>query len=169
MFELNPTGEMYSPSWTMNGTIYRKSRYLTFSAAIQRPGPRFATNASTMKSGNKVICQPGTKRYQHIKITTIAKLIRKSTKFTAIDAAGTISLGKYTFVIRLASLTRLLPASYQLAENKLHRIIPTNTVSGYGTLPSDGSLANRPNMMVKTSIVRNGRTNAHNTPKTVSL
>src|ERR1700761_4589381 len=84
MLELNATGEIKSPSWMPNGTRYLKSRYLTFSAAIQRPGPMLAANASNKKSGKKRICQPGTNRYQHINNASIAKLIKKSMKFTNI-------------------------------------------------------------------------------------
>src|SRR5262245_35816205 len=54
-----PTGEMYSPNCTRNGTRYRKSRYVTLSAHSQSPAPNAAPNASTTKNGRARIRQSG--------------------------------------------------------------------------------------------------------------
>jgi hypothetical protein len=57
--ELNPTGLRYKPNCTMNGIMYLKSRYFTFSAVIKRPAPILAIKANKRKNGRKTICQDG--------------------------------------------------------------------------------------------------------------
>src|SRR5688572_15062053 len=96
------------------------SRYLTFKAVSQRPGPSPASSASTTKAGSKTICQPGANWYHTMSATSIAKLIAKSTKATPTAAIGTIRRGKYTLLIRLALLTTLLDASASALEKKVH-------------------------------------------------
>jgi hypothetical protein len=60
----------------------------------------------------------------------IAKLIRKSTNATTTVAVGTISRGKYTLLIRLALLIRLLEASPNPVAKNVHGSMPANTISG---------------------------------------
>ena len=91
---LNPTGEIYKPNCTMKGITYRKSRYLTFSAVIQRLGPKLAKKANSTNNGNNPIRQVGMNWYQTIIKTSIEKLMRKSTSVTTIVAVGTINRGK---------------------------------------------------------------------------
>src|SRR6267378_2413579 len=79
-----PTGERYKPNCTMNGTIKRKSRYLTIKAAIHRPAPNDASNASSTNRGSRRTLEAGTKRYQAISRTRNTKDIRKSTKLVMI-------------------------------------------------------------------------------------
>src|SRR5271165_4658041 len=56
---LKPTGEMYSPNCTMNGTMKRKSRYSTVNVHSHNPAPMATPNASAMKSGKDRIRQSG--------------------------------------------------------------------------------------------------------------
>src|SRR5690242_19079363 len=83
----NPTGEMYSPNWTMNVMMYRKSRYLTLSAVIRKAGPRLANTASATKTGSIATLQLGQKPYHAIRANKIARLITKSTSATTADDA----------------------------------------------------------------------------------
>ena len=166
---LNPTGEMYRPNWTMNGMMYRKSRYFTFNAVIQRLGPRLARNAKITNNGNNNICGPGTYWYQTIIKTSSEKLIKKSTIATTTVAAGTINLGKYTLLIKFAFVTRLFEASASAVEKNVHGSIPANTINAYGAAPSLGNFATRPKITVKTIMVKKGRISAHATPMTVCL
>ena len=121
------------------------------------------------KTGNSRICQPGMNWYQIISAIRIAKLMRKSTKATITAAIGTISRGKYTLLIRLALPIRLFEASATAVAKKLHGSMPAKTMSAYGAVPSDGSLANLPKTTVNTTIVRNGRMIAQAAPITVCL
>src|SRR5262245_1588468 len=139
MHKLNPTGDTYRPNCTMNGISYRKSRYLTLRAVIQTPTPRLAMKAMPANAGNRRICQPGMKWYQTISVTSIAKLIRKSTKAVITAAIGTISRGKYTLLMRLALPMRLFEASATAVAEKLQGNMPANTISAYGVVPSEGS------------------------------
>src|SRR5438552_15557358 len=70
-------------------------------------------------------------------------------------AVGTISRGKYTFVIRFALPTRLFDDCVSAFEKKVHGTSAASVNSGYGT-PSDGTCARRPKNTLNTSIVRNG-------------
>src|SRR6185503_21163126 len=83
-----PTGDTYSPNWTMNGIMNRKSRYLTFRAVIRSAGPRLANTARTTNAGNRRICQVGAKPYQSISTNSIARLTAKSTSATTADEEG---------------------------------------------------------------------------------
>src|ERR1700730_11028623 len=114
----------------MNGITSGKSRYLTLSAVIHTAGPMLATKASTTNPGRTSIRQPGRNRYHAISRASIAKVIRKSTNATITVAVGTISLGKYTLLIRLALLTRLLDASLRPVAKNVHGSIPAKTISG---------------------------------------
>src|ERR1700730_2532472 len=114
----------------MNDITKRKSRYLTLSAVIHKAGPMLATKASITKPGRTNIRQPGRNRYHAINRASIAKVIKKSTKATTTVAVGTISLGKYTLLIRLALLTRLLDASLTPVAKNVHGSIPAKTISG---------------------------------------
>ena len=125
---LNPTGEMYKPNCTMKGITYRKSRYLTFKAVIQRLGPRLAKKANNTNRGSNPIRHVGTNWYQIIMSIRIEKLIRKSTKVTTIVAVGTINLGKYTLLIKFELATKLLAASERAEEKKVQGNIPANTI-----------------------------------------
>jgi hypothetical protein len=52
------------------------------------------------------------------------------TRSTTTVAVGTISLGKYTLLIRLALLTMLLDASPNPVEKNVHGNMPANTITG---------------------------------------
>src|SRR5262249_32287258 len=136
--------------------MYRTSRYLTFNAVSQRPGPKPASSASATNTGSSITCQPGTNWYQIISVTSIKKLMVKSTKAAPTAAMGMIRRGKYTLLIRLALPTMLLEASESALEKKVHGSRPAKTMIAYGAVPSDGKLANFPKMTVKNTIVRNG-------------
>jgi hypothetical protein len=60
-------------------------------------------------------------------------------------------------------------ASLRIVEKRNHGSMPANTMTGYGTVPSLGSPATRPNTIVKITIVRNGRRTAQAKPMTVCL
>ena len=60
----------------------------------------------------------------------MTKPIRKSTNATITAAVGTISRGKYTLLMRLALLIRLLEASASAVEKKVHGSMPAKTISG---------------------------------------
>src|SRR6266851_1050041 len=121
-------------------------------------------SANSTKSGNRTICQPGTKPYQAMSKIRMAKLIRKSTSATTVVAMGTTMRGKYTLPIRLALATMLLDASLNTDEKRYQGNIPANTIRAYGAAPSLGSFANLPKTTVKTTIVRKGRKIAQATP-----
>ena len=94
----------------------------------------------------------------------MAKEIKKSTRLVTTVLAGMINLGKYTLVIRLALLIRLL----LLSERELAKNCQGNraayTMIAYGALPSVGNLAKLPKITVKTIMVRTGRINAQAIP-----
>src|SRR5437868_108163 len=100
----------------MNGMTKRKSRYLTFRAVIHRAGPTLAIAANRMKAGRNAICQLGRKPYHAIIPSRRTKEIRKSMKATTTAAVGTISLGKYTLLIRFALPIKLFEASVRPLE-----------------------------------------------------
>src|SRR5665647_1445690 len=116
MLLLNPTGETYSPNWTTNGTIIRKSRYLTLSAAIHNPAPIAAANATKMNRGRVSMRRLGANPYQTISPTKMIPEIRKSAKLTITALAGITRRGKYTFEIIPALLIRLSPAPLNALE-----------------------------------------------------
>ncbi len=58
---LNPTGEIYSPNWTINGTIYLKSRYLTFNEVINRPNPKAVRKVTIRNPNTNINFQVGKK------------------------------------------------------------------------------------------------------------
>ena len=64
--------------------------------------------------------------------------MRNSTKAVTTVAAGTISRGKYTLLIRLAFPTRLLEASLSAVENKVHGGMPSKDQQGIRRLPITG-------------------------------
>ena len=68
-----------------------------------------ARNANIVNTGRNRIRQPGGYSYHAISKISIEKVIRKSTNATTTVATGTISLGKYTLLIRFALLIRLPP------------------------------------------------------------
>src|SRR5262245_36910212 len=152
----------------MNGTINRKSRYSTMRAAIHKPTPNEAANARRTKTGAKIMFGGGTNSYQIINTTINAAEIRKSTKLVITLAAGMTRRGKYTFEIRFAFVTRLLPLSESAVEKNCHGSIPQKTRSGYLT-PPDGILPSLPKTSVRTTIVRMGRISDQATPTTVCL
>src|SRR6476620_654283 len=112
----------------MKGITKRKSRYFALRTVIHRDGPKLARKPRRAKAGKNIICHPGRNWYQTINATKIEKLIRKSTNATAIVAAGTTSLGKYTLVIRLALAIRLFEASASPVEKKVQGSIPQRTM-----------------------------------------
>src|SRR4029077_6095003 len=107
-----------------------KSRYLTLRAVTHNAGPILARNASRTKAGRISMPQPGGYRYHAINTSRIEKEIRKSTKAATTVAVGTISLGKYTLLIRFALLIRLLEASLNPVEKNVHGSMPAKTISG---------------------------------------
>src|SRR5665647_229142 len=58
---LKPTGDTYNPNCTTKGTMYLKSRYLTFNAAIYKPAPRAVRMANIRNRGRKRIGHEGVK------------------------------------------------------------------------------------------------------------
>src|SRR5262249_22853395 len=104
--------------------------YLTLRAVIHRAGPTLAKNANRRKTGRTKICQPGGNWYHAIIRTRMEKLMRKSTSATTTVAVGTISRGKYTLLIKLALLIKLLEASLNPVEKKVHGKIPARTNKG---------------------------------------
>src|SRR6266851_1873023 len=113
----------------MNGMMYRKSRYRTFSAVSQREGPKLARKARAINKGRNTICQPGKKWYQMSIASRMTKLIRKSTNETMIMAVGTISRGKNTLLIRLALLIKLLDASAKPVAKNVQGSMPAKTIN----------------------------------------
>src|SRR5262249_29400550 len=102
----------------------------TLSPLIHNAGPMLARNASKTNAGRTSMRQPGGYWYHAISTSKIEKVIRKSTKATTTVAVGTISLGKYTLLIRLALLIRLLAASLSPVAKNVHGNIPAKTISG---------------------------------------
>ena len=58
---LKPTGEIYIPSCTMNGTTCLKSRYFTFIVVSHNPTPKEAKKASNINIGRIKIFHDGAK------------------------------------------------------------------------------------------------------------
>src|SRR5713226_736902 len=112
--ELKPTGETYKPNWTTKGTRYRKSRNLVLRAANHKPAPRAVASASNNNAGSKSIRHVGTIWYHAIMTSSSTKVIRKSTRLTTMEVAGTIRRGKKTFEIKFA----LLSSEALLSENE---------------------------------------------------
>src|SRR5579862_2385010 len=56
---LKPTGDIYMPNWTINGTTYRKSLYFTLSAHSQTPTPIAKAIARARNIGNNTTCHVG--------------------------------------------------------------------------------------------------------------
>src|SRR5674476_717821 len=117
---LNPTVEMYSPNCTTNGTMMRKSRYLTLSAEIHNPAPIAEANATKINNGKVSMRRLGANPYQIISPTRIIPEIRKSTKLTITALAGITRRGKYSFEIIPALLIRLSPAPLNALEKNCH-------------------------------------------------
>src|SRR5688572_63889 len=90
----------------------------------------------------------------------------KSARAAPIAAPGITSRGKYTFVTRLALVTRLVLLVLTAFEKKVHGRIPAYAKMAYGS-PSDGTRATRPKTSVKITIVSAGCRTAHSTPSTV--
>ena len=86
-----------------------------------------------------------------------------------IELAGMISLGKYTFVIRLEFPIKLLLASVRLVAKNCQGSRAAKTNNGYGALFSVGRLANLPKINVKIAIVRNGLKTAQVAPRAACL
>ena len=97
------------------------------------------------------------------------KVTAKSTSATMIVAAGTMRRGKYTLLMRLAFVTKLLEASDKMVENRVHGNIPAKTSNEYGAAPSLGSLATRPKTTENMISVIRGRMMAQATPIVVCL
>ncbi len=74
--------------------------------------------------------QPGTKLYQNINTTKIAKEIKKSTKLTITVLAGIIIRGKYILVSMLEFVIRELLASLKDVEKNCHGSIAAYTRMG---------------------------------------
>src|SRR5271169_118622 len=56
---LKPIGETNTPTWTRNGTMYLKSRYLTVRAVNQTPAPKARVRATRMKRRSRAQCHDG--------------------------------------------------------------------------------------------------------------
>src|SRR5208337_4848617 len=133
----------------MNGTIKRKSRYSTMSAAIHTPTPSEAPNTSSTNNGRNNTDAGGTYRNQTIRIIRKAPEIRKSTKLVITLLTIMMSRGKYTLEIKLEFDTRLFPLSAIAVEKNCQGSMPQKTSSGYGT-PPEGILPSFPNTTVRT-------------------
>src|SRR5438128_1657291 len=90
----NPTGVIYNPNCTMNGIMYLKSRYLTFTAVRYNPIPIEQRNAIKIKNGKRIICHEGMNRNQMNMPVIITKDIPRSTRLVITELAGMIILGK---------------------------------------------------------------------------
>src|ERR1700723_3296717 len=152
----------------MNGTMKRKSRYSTIKAAIHKPTPNEAPNASSTKSGRNNKATGGTKRYQIIRTKRKTPEIRKSTELAITLLTTITSRGKYTLEIRFEFTTRLFPLSDIAVEKNCHGSMPQKTSRGYGT-PPEGILPNFPKTTVSTIMVKSGRTSDQATPTKVCL
>ena len=75
--------ERYKPNCTMNGTMNRKSRYLTINEATQRPAPNDAANAKATNNGRKTTLGGGGNLYQIINNARKTAEMRKSTKLAS--------------------------------------------------------------------------------------
>lgn len=91
---LKPTGLTYKPNCTMNGMIYLKSRYFTFTAVRYNPIPNAQVKASKMNSGKKIICQEGMNPYQINMADMIINDMPRSTRLVITELAGIIIRGK---------------------------------------------------------------------------
>jgi len=91
---LKPIGVMNKPNWMINGMIYLKSRYFTFTAVRYKPTPKAQKNANNMNRGKKIICQEGTNLNQMNITKRMIKDIAKSTRLVITDHVGIIILGK---------------------------------------------------------------------------
>src|SRR6185437_15711253 len=111
----------------MKGTIYRKSRYSTVSAASHKPIPSEAPKTSTTRIGRKHILIAGIRWYQASNATKKTAEIRKSTKLVITLLTTTTSRGKYTFEIRFEFNRRLPPLSVIAVEKNCHGSIPQKT------------------------------------------
>ena len=78
----------------INGMIYLKSRYLTFTAVRYKPTPKAHKNASTIKMGRKIICHQGIYLNQANIPNNMINEIAKSTRLVITELAGMIILGK---------------------------------------------------------------------------
>ena len=90
---LKPIGETNTPIWTMNGTMYLKSRYLTVRAVNHRPAPNASVRAKKMKMGSSAQCQDGILPYQIEQQKYRKRTTTKSTRATPSDESGMIILG----------------------------------------------------------------------------
>src|ERR1035438_5608001 len=75
---LKPIGETNTPTWTRNGTMYLKSRYLTVRAVNQAPAPKARVRATRMKRGSRAQCHDGILPSQ-----SDAQMYRKSTRLNS--------------------------------------------------------------------------------------
>src|SRR5664280_2682362 len=91
-------------------TVWRTSRNWTFTAESHRPTPSDVVSANRKNAGRKITFSVG----QTWKYAIIASKTRnanaKSTTPDSTADIGTISRGKYTFLIRLELPTRLSAA-----------------------------------------------------------
>src|ERR1044071_5320283 len=89
---------------------------------------------------------------------------------TGIDTAfsGTSTRGKYTFAMRCWLPTSDDDPFDTAVEKYVHGTSAASENNGYGT-PSEGTRAKRPKKIVKTTIVRNGCSTLHATPRAVCL
>ena len=91
---LKPTGLTYKPNCTINGMIYLKSRYFTFTAVRYKPIPNAQVKASKTNNGKKMICQDGNTPYQMNIAVMITNDMARSTRLVITELAGMIILGK---------------------------------------------------------------------------
>ena len=95
--------------------------------------------------------------------------IPKSMRLTMIELTGTIILGKYTLVNKLAFATNELEDSLNEFEKNCHGNIPAHTIIAYG---DSFVVGKRPSLLkrnVKITMVKNGRNTLHKIPITVCL
>src|SRR6185369_17666861 len=84
---------------TTKGSIWRKSRNTTDTAAKAIPTPSDTTSASAIINGTANKELPGTMPYQYNSGASNTSAINRSTSATPTEASGTIRRGKYTLVI----------------------------------------------------------------------
>jgi len=124
--------------------------------------------AKKKKHGRKIVAGEGTNLYPTMSNKRIANDNMKSTMLTMTALEGIINLGKYTFVINFSFSIKELLLSVSAFEKNCHGNIAAYTKIGYGT-PSEGNLANFPNITVNTIIVSKGLIIPQAIPITVCL
>src|SRR5690606_21537919 len=110
------TGAAYIPSCTTKVTAWLTSRYCTESAESHNPIPSAVIIMTRTRSGRNTTFKVGTAPNHNIIPNRNTNAIQKSTRLPSTGATGNTSLGKYTFVMMWAFVTRLVVASLKEVE-----------------------------------------------------